>query len=253
GFLITNGYSPNTINRRLSTIRSFFKMAKMIGLVDYSIEVPNVKTKILRDTSGLKINEISKVFSNLKNLDSFKAARNYAIVRILFDLGFRATEVVTLDLCHLDLADKSVWVLGKGDTQRVKLSLPDQTCEALKEWIEARGDFEGPLFFALKADRTNLKRLTRQGLRDIVKSVAGEFGVPKKTTHSWRHSSITQAIVKTQENGLGLEVVLDHSRHSKNSIKLLMVYWDRLQNMQGKISSLVASQVFEYTDEDECA
>jgi hypothetical protein len=45
------------------------------------------------------------------------------------------------------------------------------------------------------------------------------------------------------ENGIGLEEVLDFSRHSRKSIAVLLVYRDRERNLQGQLASMIAAQV----------
>ncbi len=49
-----------------------------------------------------------------------------AILRCLYDLGLRRAEVVRLDLEDLDLAGGTVGILGKGRTQKMKLTLPQR-------------------------------------------------------------------------------------------------------------------------------
>ena len=53
-----------------------------------------------------------------------------------------------------------------------------------------------------------------------------------------RHTAITEAIKAAQANGIGLEEVLDFSRH--RDVKVMMIYRDRERNVQGKLSALVA-------------
>lgn len=65
----------------------------------------------------------------------------------------------------------------------------------------------------------------------------------KVRPHGLRHTAITEACKAAQANGIGLEEVLDSSRHSRKSIAILMVYRDRERNVQGQLTSLVSMGV----------
>lgn len=242
-WMMDAGYSSNTINRRLASVRSLVKLAKLMDIVQFDILVSNLKVQLLRDTRGPQNPDVKKILGHLGQKENAKNTRDTAIIRLLHDLALRASELVGLDLEDFHEDRKAIAVLGKGMREKVFLELPDLTFEALKKWIEFRGSHPGHLFRNFSRSRGAGNRLTRQGLRDVVIAIAKKAGVTPKTTHAWRHTSITQAIIKAQENGMGLEVVLDHSRHSKNSINLLMTYRDRIDNVQGKIANMVADQV----------
>ena len=56
--------------------------------------------------------------------------------------------------------------------------------------------------------------------------------------HGLRHTAITEACKAAQAAGIGLEEVLDFSRHK--DVKVLMLYRDRERNVQGQLASLIA-------------
>ena len=248
--LINQKLAPNTINRRLASVRSLFKLARTLGISDFEIDIQNVRTTILRDTRGPQNFETQKLFRYLHQRADKKCIRDEAIFRLLHDLALRASELVNINLSDFSPESKSISILGKGMREKILLSIPEATLESLQRWITLRGNHPGPLFYNFSNNCKN-QRLTRQGLRDLVLSVSKSAGIDPKTTHSWRHSSITQAIIKAQENGLGLELVLDHSRHSKSSISLLRTYRDRHNTVQGKIAEMVSKQIDSERGDDE--
>ena len=63
----------------------------------------------------------------------------------------------------------------------------------------------------------------------------------KARPHGRRQTAITEACKAAQANGIGLEEVLDFSRHSRKPVAILMVYRDRECNAQGRLASLVAA------------
>lgn len=120
-----------------------------------------------------------------------KALRDRAVLRLLYDLGLRRSEVVGLDVDDLDLDAGTVAVLGKGRTQKSSLTLPGPTKEAIRQWLELRGMELGPLFINFDRARKGC-RLTGTSLYRIVRSLGEQVGL-RVRPHGLRHTAITEA------------------------------------------------------------
>jgi integrase/recombinase XerC len=228
-----------TINRRLAALRSLVQLARTLGIVPWALEVQNVRSESYRDTRGPGLNGVRLLLNEVERRSDAKSIRDRAILRLLYDLGLRRNEVVTLDVGDLDLPAGTIAVLGKGRTQRSVLTIPEPTMVALRAWVETRGDEPGPLFTNL--DRAGKGcRLTGTSLYRIVRRLGAQVGL-KVRPHGLRHSAITEACKAAQANGMGLEEVLDFSRH--RDVKVLMVYRDRERDVQGQLAALVAATV----------
>src|SRR6266700_1009887 len=141
--------SPATVNRRLAAIRSLVKMARLHGLVAWTVDVEGERAEAYRDTRGPGLPALRRIVEELDDAEGSrrpKAARDRALVRLMWDLGLRRGELVELDLDHVGLDDARLSVLGKGREERVWLDLPDETLEALDLWLVHRGDEPRPLF-----------------------------------------------------------------------------------------------------------
>jgi integrase/recombinase XerC len=147
--LQARGLAPATVNRRLAALRSLVKLARTLGLIPWILEVEGVRAECYRDTRGPGHAGFRKLLEALAGRRDTKALRDRALLRLLYDLGLRRAEVVSLDVEDLDLAAGTVAVLGKGRTQRVKLTLPVATQRALTAWLAVRGVPSGPLFTTL--------------------------------------------------------------------------------------------------------
>ncbi len=240
--LVEKAFSPSTVNRRLGAVRSLFKLSRLLGFTSVRIEISNIKSESYRDTKGPGLPAFKRMLSKAASQSYEKAARDHAILRLLFDLALRASELIELDLCHVEFEQKRVSIKGKGRTQREFLSLPATSIEALKRWIAIRGFDAGPLFANLVRATNQRKRLTRTGLYKLIRWLGQQVDV-KTRPHGVRHLSITEACKAAQNNGFALEEVLDHSRHK--SIVTLMIYRDRERDAQGAISTLVANTILE--------
>jgi integrase/recombinase XerC len=237
--MLDRGLAPSTVNRRLASLRSLVKLGRTLGVVPWTLEVPNVKSEKLRDTVGPGRSGVQLLMDALDpRLDS-KAKRDRAAVRLLYDLALRRGEVVALDLEDVDLEAGRVAVLRKGKREKNLLSLPEPTKDALREWVAVRGSEPGPLF--TNFDRAGKGgRLTGTSLYRIVRDLGLEAGI-KVRPHGLRHTGITEAVKAAQRAGISLEEVRDFSGHA--DVKTLMIYRDRERNVQGQLASLVAGEI----------
>jgi integrase/recombinase XerC len=233
--LLEKGLSPSTVNRRLAALRSLVKMARTLGLVPWTLEVSNVRAKAYRDTRGPGAAGVHLLLDQVQG-DNPKAVRDRALIRLLYDLGLRRGEVVSLDAEDLDLERGTVAVTGKGRREKEPLTLPEPTALYLAAWSEVRGEEPGPLF--VNVDRAGKgERLTGTSLYRLVRGYGEKAGL-RTWPHGLRHTAITEAVKKVQEAGYPLEVARDFSRHS--DIRTLLIYRDRERNYQGEVASMVA-------------
>jgi len=239
--MIERELSPATINRRLASLRSLVKLARTLGLANWNLDVENVKSQSYRDTSGPGRCGIKSILAMAANQGGAKGARDVAVLRLLFDLGLRRGEVVRLDLADVDLEVKTIAVIGKGRRERQTLTLPEATCEALAAWIQERGESDGPLFVNLDhRPKVCGGRLSGTSIYRMVRSLGAGVGISTRP-HGLRHTAITEAVKAATAEGIGLEEVLDFSRHA--DVSTLMIYRDRERNMQGRLAEMVAAKV----------
>lgn len=242
--LIESNLQPTTINRRLASIRSLIKLAQTLGLVNWELEIKNLKTAPYRDTRGPGHLNFAKILQSAVSKGNAKAIRDHAILRLLYDLALRTSEVINLDIPDVDLESNTISIMGKGRTQKEKLTLPEPTKVVLQQWIEIRcnsSSSDSALF--LNFDRTNKgqsKRLTRTGLYQLIRGLGEKLNI-KTRPHGIRHTAITEACKLAQKNGFGLEEILDFSRHA--NVSTLMIYRDHEENNQGNIAKIVANTI----------
>jgi len=164
-----------------------------------------------------------------------KGIRDFAILRLLYDLALRRGEVVALDLVDIDINNKTIKIIGKGRSEKETLSLPQPTLDAIRSWIDVRGDDPGPLF--VNFDRAGKgERLTGTAVYQIVHSLGIQVGVETRP-HGIRHSSISACVAQ-----FPLPDVQRFSRHKK--LETLAVYLDQLDGgIQAKIGDFVSKTI----------
>lgn len=236
------GLSPSTVNRAMAAIRSMNKVACMLGLVEWSIQVPSIPRQAYKDTAGPGIEAYKKILAILEeDAATERGARDKAMVYLLFERALRRFEVVGLDMAHVDIRKSRVQILGKNRSEREWVTISRQTLNALMTWLAFRGQDEGPLFTSLDPAGKGDGRLTKESLSRIVKRIGKQAGV-RAWPHGLRHTAITAVLDAT---GGDVRKAMKFSRHK--SVETLLIYDDNRQDHGGELSQLLADQI---DDED---
>ncbi len=201
------GYSKRTIQRRLSSVKTFYKFlcrderislnpARLVKGPKLSRRLPQVFTQ----------RQISDIFENLKGADH-QLLRDRAIIELLYDEGLRISELAGLDISDINFAAGELKVLGKGSKERI-LPLSAKASEALKKYIGTRQS--GALF--IKEDSG--KRIGVRDLRRIVNYYLSQLpSTPAVKPHALRHSFATHLL----ERGADLRAVQELLGHASLS------------------------------------
>ena len=205
GFLLRYGFDRNTTARKLSSIKSFFKILKRLQMIDNNpavfIRTPRRKQRL---PGFLSIEQISRGLE-IGNL------RDRAIMETLYSCGLRAGELVALNIRDLDLQADEVRVKGKGRKERI-VPLGSWAKKAIIQYLETRPDCAQktkPLFLNHRQ-----KRLTTRSLRRIVHKYLLRISKATGTNpHILRHSFATHLL----EKGADLRAVQELLGHSSLS------------------------------------
>lgn len=222
-----------TINRHLAALRALMKLARMLGMVNWEIEVENLRSDPYRDTRGPGSEAVAAMLARIGARGDAKGLRDTAIVRLLHDCGLRRAEVVSLDRAHYS-AFRGLSIIGKARHEREWRSVAPKAKAALEAWLAIRGAVPGPLFIALD-EKHHGHRLTGNAVYDIVRQLGEEVGAHARP-HGLRHTAITSVLDKTNGN---VRVAQQFSRH--RDVKTLMIYDDARRDEAGKASELIES------------
>jgi integrase/recombinase XerC len=229
--------SPATVNRRLTALRSLVTLARTLGMIPWTLDLSGVKAQRYRDTRGPGVGGFRALIRMARNQAPAKAARDVAILALLFGLALRRNEVVTLDVDHWSPTTGTVLVLGKGKTERESLTVPAPVRAALEAWLPLRGDVPGALFTSMDRAGQGDGRLTADGLHKLVRGIGQRVGITVRP-HGLRHAAITHALDIT---GGDVRSVQRFSRHA--SVQTLVLYDDAREDLGGKVASQVAAAI----------
>ena len=236
------GLATATINRRIAAIRSMVAFANTIGLISWKLDIGNIEHQAYKNVTGLAPESFKLLLDTTRQQKyTDKAARDTAILLLMHDLGLRRKEVVGLDYpTDVNFQMTKIWILGKGRTQKESLSLPGVTLTALTDWINIRGDWEGPVFVSFRKSKMTRMPLSKRGLTYLITTLGRAIGV-KLHPHMLRHTAINTAVELATQNNIPIDEVLQYSRH--RNIQTLLIYRNTLKNMQGEIANLVSESI----------
>ena len=135
--------------------------------------------------------------------------RDWAALELLYATGVRVSEVVGIDIAHLDLDQRLIRVLGKGGKERmVPFGLP--AAKAARAWLAARpalatGSSPDALFLGARGGRLDVRQL-----REVVHQITALAGVRDLAPHGLRHSAATHLL----EGGSDLRSVQEVLGHA---------------------------------------
>ena len=156
------GLSGRSIQRHLSSLRSFYRYLireeKVLTNPAQVVQAPKAGKRL---PSTLDVDQVSGLLDHVDQ-ESFIGCRDKAMMELFYSSGLRLAELARLDCRDIDLADKLVYVTGKGNKARV-LPIGGQALKAIQLWLETRdkeGLFEAVALFITKQGR-------RLGVRSI--------------------------------------------------------------------------------------
>ena len=202
------GLAPRSVQRRLSAVRSFYRFLLREGVVSQlptaDVRAPKVGKRLPK---VLDTDQMGRLLE-LKP-DTTLDARDLAMMELFYSSGLRLAELVGLDLEQLDLADRTVRVLGKGRKTRI-VPVGSKAIEALRHWLIERGALARPDTRAVFVGRTG-KRLGARAVQLRMASAARRQGLPMQVhPHLFRHSFATHLLESSQDLR-GVQELLGHA------------------------------------------
>ena len=196
--MATAGLSRTTLARRGASIRTFYGWAHETQQVPHN---PALRLASARPASVLpavmNVDDVAIMLNLAKErCDDGNPVhlRDWVAAELLYATGMRVGELARVDVAHVDLANRLVRVVGKGDKERVvPFGVPAAT--AIEQWLE-RGR---PALVTAETDSALLLgsrggRVGQRQIRDAIHTLCHAAGVPDISPHSLRHSAATHLL-----------------------------------------------------------
>jgi integrase/recombinase XerC len=209
------GLSPRSVQRRLSAVRSFFGYLVREGVAASNPAVDIRAPKAAKRLPGtLDVDQITQLLQIPG--DDALAVRDRAIMELFYSSGLRLAELVGLALTDIDLADRTVRVLGKGAKTRI-VPVGRKACEAIRAWLKERAALAAIDETALFVGR-NGKRLKSRAIQLRIAQWARRAGLPARVyPHLFRHSFATH-LLESSKDLRGVQELLGHADISTTQV-----------------------------------
>jgi len=200
-------YKPTSINRKISSLRTFYKFLELKGWIDENVflEVSNVKQK----KALPRFIDSADLIDFINNIDikTSLGYRNKVLFELMFASGMRVSEICNLEISNLNLYSGEIKVFGKGKKERI-VFIYDSLRDDLKYYIDhIRNDL---LVKSMDLENRKLfinykgSLLTPRGVRKILnKEIEKRSLAMHVTPHMLRHSFATAML----DSGLDLRSV----------------------------------------------
>jgi integrase/recombinase XerC len=206
----------SSVARKLSALRTFFRYLIREGIVsDDPVSPVSMPKQEKHMPVFLTVDEVFTLLEMPDENDTF-AARDRALLEILYSTGMRVAELVNLDMDRLDFDGGMVRVVGKGNRERL-IPVGTPALESLRGYfpqrdrliIERVGRGHLPENSALFLNSRGT-RITTRSVERLVKMYASRAGIATRVTpHALRHSFATHLL----EMGADLRIVQELLGH----------------------------------------
>ncbi|AEW86897.1 integrase [Flavobacterium columnare] len=209
--LVESGVSNLTVNRKMASLKAFYKFLLKIKVIDVS---PMLQHKYLKAEKKIQVpfseKELELALNQIEYNQDFEGLRDKLIIDLFYTTGIRRSELINLQLVDVDFDLKVLKVLGKRNKERI-IPVLDVIFLEIKQYLEKRKAlphvFDEEYLFLLgngkKMNETFVYRLINCYLSVVSEKV-------KKSPHMLRHTFATHML----NRGADLNSIKEFLGHS---------------------------------------
>ena len=215
-----------SINRKISSLKSFYKYTQKTGQLDVN---PLAKHRALKVPKKVQIpftsKEVNAVLNDISEEDNFTFIRNKLIVELFYSTGIRRIELVNLKLKDVDTNNRLLKVLGKRNKERF-VPILESVNQTILKYLQERNlkTSNSDDFFITDSGNKIYETLVYRIINSYFSKVSSKV---KKSPHILRHSFATHLL----NEGADLNSVKELLGHS--SLASTQVYTQNsLENLK---------------------
>ena len=213
------GKSSKSINRHISSLRSFFKQQLKQGAIKVSPMATIISPKISkRLPQFVEKKDMDTLFDHVEFPDDWNGNTEKLLIKILYNTGMRKAELINLKETQVDESNSALKVLGKGNKERI-IPVSKALMASIRDYMIQKYQS------LVQADKTCLlvnadgKKLDPRHVYNIVKKYLSLVTtIDKRSPHILRHTFATHLM----NNGADLNAVKELLGHS--SLAATQVY-----------------------------
>ncbi len=209
--------SSKSINRKISSLKSFFKYEMKTGNLDQSPMVTVVAPKVSKRLPVfVEEKDMATLFAHVSFSDDWKGRTERLVLLLFYATGMRLSELIGLKESQLDPSNTQLKVLGKGNKERI-LPISADLMKEIRQYVSEKPvrSAEGATVFVNAKGGPLQPRMVYSFVKQYLTLVTT---VQKKSPHILRHSFATHLM----NNGADLNAVKELLGHS--SLAATQVY-----------------------------
>lgn len=214
-----NEAGAKTLNRKISSLKSFFKFLMKKGVIDITpmdaVATPKLPKRVPHFVDE---KDMSRLFDPIRFANDWMGKTEKLILVILYQTGIRKSELINLQEGHIDWGNHTIKVLGKGNKERI-IPVSAGLTESMKNYSKEKKEiFESLPHPNLLVGKKGLPLDPKQVYIIVRKYLTQITTIEKKSPHILRHSFATHIA----NNGASLQAVKELLGHS--SLAATQVY-----------------------------
>lgn len=226
--LMEQKLSAKSVNRKISSLKSFYKLLKRDGEI-----AENPTAKIVKPKTSKRLpvfveqKNINQLFDSIEFEKTYEGVRDRLILNMFYSTGMRLSELINLTPKSIDINLKQIKVLGKRNKERI-IPITNELLIELKTYLILRNELE------LKSDKLFITnkgaKLYEKFVYRLVNAYLSQVStVTKRSPHVLRHTFATHML----NNGAELNAIKELLGHANLSATEVYTHntFDKLKNI----------------------
>ncbi len=186
------GLSSKSINRKISSLRSFYKFQLRSGVVVQSPMGAIIGPKAAKRLPVfVEQGDMAELFGEVRFPDDWEGWTDRLLLALLYHSGMRLSELINLKEGQVDAGNRTIKVLGKGNKERV-IPVSAGLMEAIRDYVEKKGSlFEWADREVLLVGKKGKKLYAKYVYRAVRDYLGRVTTIEKKSPHVLRHTFAT--------------------------------------------------------------
>jgi integrase/recombinase XerC len=207
--------TAKSINRKISTLKSFFKYQLKKGVIQSSPMTTITSPKISkRLPQFVKETDIETLFQHVEFADDWNGRTSRLILLLFYSTGIRLSELINLKETQLDVYNRQIKVLGKGNKERI-IPVSAELINDLQSYVDESPEKQVPNVFVNEKGKALYPKFVYNAVKLYLSNVTT---LDKKSPHILRHTFATHLM----NHGADLNAVKELLGHS--SLAATQVY-----------------------------
>ncbi len=206
--LLEKGVTPRSVNRKISTLKTYFKFLIRENVI---LESPMLKIVAPKSKKRLPVfieeNQIENLLNEVEFDEGFIGERDKLIIELFYVTGIRLSELIDIKIFDINFSNSLIKVLGKRNKERL-IPLSINIVNELQTFVK-KHNLNNYLFTNLGGTKVYTKLVYR-----VVKKYIGKISsVNKKSPHILRHTFATHML----NNGADINAIKELLGHANLS------------------------------------